>query len=54
MGGAAPGGPSLEQSMTTRIDVTLEGLRNLRARVDRRQLAAEDWAAVGALGPAKE
>ena len=35
--------------MTTRIDITLEGLQNLRARVDRRQLAAEDWAVVGAL-----
>lgn len=35
--------------MATRIDVTLEDLHHLRARVDRQQLAAEDWAVVGAL-----
>ena len=35
--------------MATRIDVTLADLRQLRARVDRQQLAADDWAVVGAL-----
>jgi len=35
--------------MATRIDVTLEALHHLRARVDRQQLAAQDWAVVGAL-----
>jgi hypothetical protein len=32
-----------------RIDVTLQGLRELRARIDRRQLAGGDWAVVGGL-----
>ncbi len=32
-----------------RIDVTLQGLRELSARVDRRQLAPDDWAVVGGL-----
>lgn len=32
-----------------RIDVTLQELRELRARIDRRQLAPGDWAVVGAL-----
>ncbi len=35
--------------MATRIDVTLEVLHKLRERVERQQLAAEDWAVVGAL-----
>jgi transposase len=39
--------------MTTRIDVTLEGLYHLRERVDRRQLEGEDWAVVGALVSAR-
>ena len=37
------------KATATRIDVTLGDLHHLRARVDRRQLAAEDWAVVGAL-----
>ncbi len=35
--------------MTTRIDVTLEGLHQLRERIDRQQLEGEDWVVVGAL-----
>ncbi len=35
--------------MTTRIDITLEDLHQLHERVGRRQLAAADWAVVGAL-----
>jgi hypothetical protein len=35
--------------MTTGIDVTLEGLHQLRERIDRRQLAGDDWVVVGAL-----
>jgi hypothetical protein len=35
--------------MTTRIDVTLEGLRQLRERIDRQQLEGDDWVVVGAL-----
>jgi transposase len=33
----------------TRVDVTLEGLRQLRERIDRQQLAGDDWVVVGAL-----
>lgn len=39
--------------MTTRIDVTLDGLYHLRERVDRQQLEGEDWAVVGALVSAR-
>jgi hypothetical protein len=35
--------------MATPIDVTLKGLHQLRERIDRRQLDAEDWVVVGAL-----
>jgi hypothetical protein len=35
--------------MTTRIDVTLEGLHQLRERIDRQQLERDDWVVVGAL-----
>jgi hypothetical protein len=35
--------------MATRVDVTLEQLRQLQARVDRQQIEAEDWPVVGAL-----
>ena len=32
-----------------RIDVTLQDLRELRARIDRKQLDPGDWAVVGSL-----
>jgi hypothetical protein len=35
--------------MATRVDITLEQLHHLQARVDRQQLVAEDWPVVGAL-----
>ena len=35
--------------MTTRIDLTIEGLHQLQERIDRQQLEGEDWAVVGAL-----
>ena len=35
--------------MATRIDVTLEGLHQLRERIDREQLEGDDWVVVGAL-----
>jgi hypothetical protein len=35
--------------MATPIDVTLEGLHQLRERIDRQQLEGEDWVVVGAL-----
>jgi transposase len=35
--------------MATLIDVTLEGLYQLRERIDRRQLEGDDWVVVGAL-----
>src|SRR3990172_6121842 len=36
-------------SMATRIDVTLEGLHQLRERIDRQQLEGDDWVVIGAL-----
>jgi hypothetical protein len=36
--------------MSTRIDVTLEDLYHLRGRIDRQQLAPQDWAVVGRPG----
>ena len=33
----------------SRVDVTLKDLRELRGRIDRRQLDAGDWAVVGGL-----
>jgi hypothetical protein len=35
--------------MATAIDVTLEGLHQLRERIERQQLEGEDWVVVGAL-----
>ena len=35
--------------MATRINITLEGLHRLQARIDRRQIEEEDWPVVGAL-----
>jgi hypothetical protein len=35
--------------MATGIDVTIEGLHQLRARIDRQQLEGNDWVVVGAL-----
>lgn len=35
--------------MATRIDVTLDGLHQLRERIDRQQLEKEDWSVVGGL-----
>ena len=35
--------------MGTRIDITIEGLRQLGERVDRRQIEGDDWVVVGAL-----
>ena len=35
--------------MATRIDITFEGLHQLRERIDRRRLEEEDWAVIGAL-----
>ena len=34
---------------TQRIEVTLDGLRELRRRIDQEQLVASDWLLVGAL-----
>jgi len=35
--------------MATRIDVTIEGLHQLRERIDHQQLEGDDWVVVGAL-----